>query len=90
RVAAMEIMIVTPAVRSLIRQGRTDQIYSHIKAGTEIGCQLLDDHLLEWVKKGVIGFEDAYMKCSNPLEFRQKALEMGLISAEQAAAFASS
>jgi twitching motility protein PilT len=90
RVAAMEIMIVTPAVRSLIRQGRTDQIYSHIKAGTEIGCQLLDDHLLDWVKKGVVSFEDAYMKCSNPLEFRQKALEMGLISAEQAAAIASS
>ncbi len=90
RVAAMEIMIVTPAVRSLIRQGRTDQIYSHIKAGTDIGCQLLDDHLLDWVNKRVVSFEDAYMKCSNPLEFRQKALEMGLISAEQAAAFASS
>jgi twitching motility protein PilT len=86
----MEIMIVTPAVRSLIRQGRTDQIYSHIKAGAEIGCQLLDDHLLDWVKKGVVSFEDAYMKCSNPLEFRQKALEMGLISSEQAAALASS
>ncbi|MER3499869.1 MAG: type IV pili twitching motility protein PilT [Candidatus Fervidibacterota bacterium] len=89
RVAAMEIMIVTPAVRSLIRQGRTDQIYSHIKAGTDIGCQLLDDHLLDWVKKGMVSFEDAYMKCSNPLEFRQKALDLGLITTEQAAALAS-
>ncbi len=89
RVAAMEIMIVTPAVRSLIRQGRTEQIYSHIKAGTDIGCQLLDDHLLDWVKKGMVSFEDAYMKCSNPLEFRQKALDLGLITTEQAAALAS-
>ncbi|GBC98106.1 Twitching mobility protein [bacterium HR17] len=88
RVAAMEIMIVTPAVRSLIRQGRTDQIYSHIKAGSEIGCQMLDDHLFQLVKDGVVSFEDAFMKCSNPTEFKARMLDAGLITAEQAAAFA--
>lgn len=90
RVAAMEVMIVTPAIRSLIRQGRTDHIYSHVKAGAEIGCQMLDDHLLYWVKEGVVSFEDAYMKCSNPLDFRARAMELRLISAEQAASFAAS
>ncbi len=87
RVAAMEIMVVTPAVRSLIRQGRTDQIYSHVKAGVELGNQMLDDHLLEWMKKGIVSFEDAFMKCSNPSDFKARALEMGLVTEEQAKAF---
>jgi twitching motility protein PilT len=90
RVAAMEIMVVTPAIRTLIRQGRTDQIYSHVKAGAELGCQMLDDHLFQLVKDGIVSFEDAFMKCSNPIEFKARCLEANLISAEQAAAFATS
>jgi twitching motility protein PilT len=90
RVAAMEIMVVTPAIRTLIRQGRTDQIYSHVKAGAELGCQMLDDHLFQLVQDGIVSFEDAFMKCSNPIEFKARCLEANLISAEQAAAFATS
>jgi twitching motility protein PilT len=86
----MEIMVVTPAIRTLIRQGRTDQIYSHVKAGAELGCQMLDDHLFQLVKDGIVSFEDAFMKCSNPIEFKARCLEANLISAEQAAAFATS
>ncbi len=88
RIAGVEVLIVTPAILSLIRQGRTDQIYSHLKAGAELGSQTLDDHLFQFVRDGIVSFEDAYMKCSNPVEFRARALEANLITQEQARAYA--
>ena len=72
RVAAFEIMLATPAIRNLIRERKTHQIYSMIQTGHDLGMQTLDAHLLELHRGGVMSFEDALARSSNPTEFRQK------------------
>jgi twitching motility protein PilT len=73
RAAAFEIMMATPAIRNLIRERKTHQIYSVIQTGQEMGMQTLDGHLLDLYKAGHVTFEDALTKSSNPTEFRQRA-----------------
>jgi twitching motility protein PilT len=73
RIAAFEIMLVTPAVRNLIREKKTHQMYSIIQTSTDMGMQSLDGHLLQLVRERVVSFEDAMGKSSNPAEFRQRA-----------------
>jgi len=48
RVAAHEIMIGTPAIRNLIREGKIAQMYSAIQTGGAVGMQTLDQCLTEW------------------------------------------
>jgi len=73
RAAAFEIMIATPAIRNIIRERKTHQIYSTIQTGHDLGMQTLDAHLLALHREGIVGFEDALAKSSNPAEFRQRA-----------------
>jgi twitching motility protein PilT len=60
RCAALEILICTPAVRNLIREGKTFQIPSAMQTGKKYGMQTLDDAILELLEKGWIAAEDAY------------------------------
>jgi twitching motility protein PilT len=60
RCAALEILICTPAVRNLIREGKTFQIPSAMQTGKKYGMQTLDDAILEFLEKGWIAAEDAY------------------------------
>lgn len=69
RVAAFEIMVATPAIRSLIREGKTHQMYSIIQTGGSFGMVCLDQYLRDLVVKGTIEAEDALAKSSNPAEF---------------------
>jgi twitching motility protein PilT len=73
RAAAFEIMLATPAVRNLIRERKTHQIYNVIQSGTEIGMQLLDAHLLELYRSGIVSYEMALSKSSIPSEFAARA-----------------
>jgi twitching motility protein PilT len=73
RVAAFEIMIVTPAVRNIIREQRTHQLYSAIEAGSEYGMQLMDVHLVELCQRGVVAYEQALYRSMNPRDFRSRA-----------------
>ncbi|WP_343300431.1 type IV pilus twitching motility protein PilT [Cellulomonas sp. P4] len=57
RVVATEVMIATPAVRNLIREGKTHQIYSAMQAGAQQGMHTLDQHLAELVRTGRISYE---------------------------------
>jgi twitching motility protein PilT len=66
RVAAREIMFVTPAIANLIREGKTHQIYTAIETGAKFGMISLDKCLLEFVKKGWISIEEAVAKSQNP------------------------
>jgi twitching motility protein PilT len=59
RVAAHEIMIGTSAIRSLIREGKTAQMYSMMEAGQKDGMQTLDLCLREMVKRGQVGSREA-------------------------------
>lgn len=70
RCVALEIMIATPAVRNLIREGKTHQIPSAIQVGQKFGMQLLDDSIMELYNKGMISSEEAYSKSYDKQRFR--------------------
>jgi twitching motility protein PilT len=70
RIAALEIMIATPAVRNLIRESKTFQIPSAIQTGKKYGMQLLDDHIMELLNRGTISADDAYNKANEKAKFR--------------------
>lgn len=69
RVAAHEIMIGTPAIRNLIREGKVAQMYSSIQTGEKHGMQTLDQCLQRLVKEGVITKEVARHKAVNKEQF---------------------
>ncbi|MGE0081675.1 MAG: type IV pilus twitching motility protein PilT [Thiohalomonadaceae bacterium] len=65
RVAAHEIMIGTPAIRNLIREGKVAQMYSAIQTGQNYGMQTLDQNLQELVQRGVVTKQEARLKAAN-------------------------
>ena len=69
RVAAHEIMIGTPAIRNLIREGKIAQMYSAIQTGQSSGMQTLDQNLHELLSKGVISKEEARFRAANKDDF---------------------
>ncbi|EPR09945.1 type IV pilus twitching motility protein PilT [Ruminiclostridium papyrosolvens] len=66
RVPAIEIMVATPAVRNLIREGKTYQINSQIQTGAKFGMQSMDLSLANLYKKGIISQEDAMTYAMDP------------------------
>ncbi len=70
RVAALEVLIATPAVRNLIREGKTHQVPGMIQTGKKYGMQLLDDAILDLFTKGSISAEEAYTKSNDKSRFR--------------------
>ncbi len=73
RAAACELLVVTPAVRNLIREGKTHQIYSSIQSGGQFGMRTMDTALAELVNGGKVAFEAAREKCHNLEEFTRIA-----------------
>ena len=71
RAAATEVMVATPAIRNLIREGKTHQIYSALQAGAKYGMHTLDQHLAELVRTGRITFEQAREKCHHVEDFNR-------------------
>ncbi len=65
RVAALEVLIATPAVRNLIREGKTHQLLSTMQTGKKYGMQTLDEAILGFLEKKMINPDDAY---SNAVE----------------------
>ncbi|WP_420208636.1 type IV pilus twitching motility protein PilT [Candidatus Electronema sp. JC] len=63
RCAALEILICTPAVRNLIREGKTYQIPSAMQTGKKFGMATLDDAIEDLLTKRQIAPEDAYTNC---------------------------
>jgi twitching motility protein PilT len=70
RVVALEILIANPAVRNLIREGKTHQIPSMIQTGKKYGMTLLDDSIMQLYQKGMISAEEAYAKSNEKARFR--------------------
>jgi twitching motility protein PilT len=70
RVAAHEIMIGTPAIRNLIREGKIAQMYSAIQTGQSIGMQTLDQNLQDLLRQGLIEKSEARMKAANKDNFK--------------------
>lgn len=71
RVMAQEIMVVTPAIANLIREGKTSQVYSAIQTGGKLGMITLEKALADMYKAGVISFEVAMAKTSRPDELQR-------------------
>jgi twitching motility protein PilT len=69
RIAAHEIMVGTPAIRNLIREGKIAQMYSAIQTGQDSGMQTLDQNLKELLSKGMINKEEARFRASNKEDF---------------------
>lgn len=69
RVVALEILTATPAVRNLIREGKSHQILSIIQTGARNGMQSMDSSLKALYANGSITYEDAIIRASNPETF---------------------
>ncbi|GIV21596.1 MAG: twitching motility protein PilT [Armatimonadota bacterium] len=63
RVAAVEIMIATPAIRNLIREGKVHQIYSIMETSSQQGMQTMDRALADLHLSGLVSFEEAVLRC---------------------------
>ena len=77
RVVATEVLIATPAIRNLIREGKTHQIYSSMQAGAQLGMHTLDQHLADLVKTGKITYETGLEKCQHIEDFNRIAGRAG-------------
>lgn len=71
RTMAQEIMVITPAISNLIREGKTAQIYSQIQTGAKLGMETLEKALADQYKAGQITFEAAMAKTSKPDEMQR-------------------
>jgi len=66
RIAALEIMIATPAIKNLIREGKTHQISSIIQTSQRLGMQNMDQVLKSLAMSGRVNFAEAKMYAANP------------------------
>ena len=71
RICASEILIPTPAIRNLIREGKTHQIYSALQTSGGVGMQTMDSHLAQLVRKGAITRALAEQRASVPEELKR-------------------
>ena len=71
RVMAQEIMVNTPAIANLIREGKTAQLYSQIQTGAQVGMQTLERSLANLVNSNKITLEEAKLKTVRPDELQR-------------------
>jgi len=71
RAIACEVMVATPAVRNLIREGKTHQIYSMLQAGGRYGMVTMDMSLVQLVRSGKIALDMALERCGNEEDLRR-------------------
>jgi len=73
RVVAAEIMIANPAVRSVIREGKTHQLDTIIQTGADQGMQTMDRTLVKLIQTGVITYDNAREYAVDLQEFERLA-----------------
>jgi twitching motility protein PilT len=82
RAAALEVLMVTPAVSNLIREGKTFQIPSLMQTGRGLGMVLMNDALLDLVTRKVIEPREAYAKAVDKTSLlsslKSKGIDPGL------------
>jgi twitching motility protein PilT len=71
RVVACEILVPTPGVRNLIREGKNHQIYSAMQTGGRFGMRTMDASLVRLMRAGLISREEAEKRSSNPDELKR-------------------
>jgi len=71
RAVACEVLVATPAVRNLIREGKTHQIYSTMQGGGKYGMQTMDQSLAQLVKTSAVTMDIALERCHNEEDLRR-------------------
>jgi len=71
RVAAVEVMLATPAIRNLIREGKTHQMMNSIQTGSQYGMQTLNQSLASLYNRGVITQEEAMARSTDTEELNE-------------------
>ena len=79
RVAVNEILFGSPALSTIIREGKIQQITSIIQAGKNEGMQTIDNALIDLVHKGIISADEAHLKA-----FDKKPFELLIKQQQQA------
>ncbi len=71
RVAAIEVLLSTPAVKNIIREGKEPQLYTAIQTGRNIGMQTMDQALSELCQSGLITHDAALERCVDRVELER-------------------
>jgi len=86
RVAAFEMLVITPAIANLIRENKTFRITSAIQTGHKLGMQLLDDHLFDLWRDGVVEKKEALIKANDQPSLAARMVKhLEMMAAEAAA-----
>ena len=85
RVAAYEMLVVTPAIGNLIRENKTFRITSAIQTGQKLGMQLLDDHMFKLWRSGLVEKKEVLFRSNNidDLGMRIARAERGIFEDEE-------
>ena len=78
RAAAYEILIGTPAIANLIREGKTFQIPGIMQTSRNVGMCTMNDSLMDFAKKGIIEPRECYMKAVNKSEMKTMMVQAGM------------
>jgi len=73
RKAALEIMLGTPAIKNLIREGKTHQMYSVIETSAQLGMQTMDRSLADLFKNGYCSYDECLMRAVDKENFARLA-----------------
>jgi twitching motility protein PilT len=73
RAVAAEVLVATPAIRNLIRDGKIHQVYPMLQAGRKFGMNTMDEHLGALVREGRITMEAALLRCRDSNELHRAA-----------------
>lgn len=71
RAVACEVMVMTAAIRNMIREAKTHQILMAIQTGAKLGMQTMDTALKTLYQRRMITIQEALMRCANPDEFKK-------------------
>jgi twitching motility protein PilT len=71
RIAAVEIMLATQAIRALIREDKIHQIYSALQTGKKLGMQTMNDSLYQLYMRGEVAIGECLRVSSDPAELRR-------------------
>jgi twitching motility protein PilT len=76
-VAALEVLLTTPAISNLIREGKTFQIPSIMQTSKKLGMVPLSDALMDLVNRGLVEPKEAYTKAVDKLNFANALKQAG-------------
>jgi len=71
RVLACEVLVATSAVRNLIREGKTEQMYMSLQTGSKEGMQSMNQAFVQLIQKNIIEQSEAFSQSTNPIELEK-------------------